>query len=506
MEIFDSRICRRDFLKKTATVSATALLTPTILSLLAESGCAPEIKAGLDESQITAILNKALSRGGDFAEIYTEEVNSLAFTVTEHAFTDATVGISSGIGVRTVDGDRNGYAYINGNDIPKTLEAAATAAYIASGGNAPSIAAPIASKPPAFCPIKIPVQSIPEKRKLELVAETEAAARKFSPHIRQVDITYYDETKRRTIANSRGLRIQNELPLIWMVIEVLAERDGVRHKGRARISAHQGFEFFDKNNLTAATLEAAQEAVTMLDAKPSPSGMMPVVVNCGWGGVLIHEAVGHGLEGDIIYRGTSIYSGKLGKKIASKVVTMIDDSSWPNARGTTEFDDEGTPGRRNILIENGILQGFMHDLISAKMLNLEPSGNGRRQSYRNYPIPRMTNTFLDNGNASHDEIIASTRKGLYVKGLSGGEVDTVSGQFNFIVREAYLIENGKVTSPVAGATLIGRGIDVLTNIDAVGNDLDLGVGNCGKDDQWAPVTSGIPTVRVAHGITVGGAA
>jgi TldD protein len=504
MEIFDNRLCRREFLKKTATVSATALLTPTILSLLADSGCAPVIKAGMDESQIKAILDKALSRGGIFSEIYTEEVSSLAFTMSERAFTDATIGISSGIGVRTVDGDRNGYAYINGNDIPKTLEAAAAAAYIASGGNSPSLAAPINSKSPAFCPVKVPINSIPEKRKLELVTEAEAAARSFSPHIRQVDITYYDETKKRTIANSNGLRIQNELPLIWIIIEVLAERDGVRHKGRSRISAHQGFEFFDNNVLTKAALEAAQEAVTMLDAKPSPSGMMPVVVNRGWGGVLIHEAVGHGLEGDVIYRGTSIYSDKMGKKIASNLVTMVDDSSWPNARGTTEFDDEGTPGRRNVLIENGVLQGFMQDLISARMLKVEPTGNGRRQSFDYYPIPRMTNTFLDNGTSNQDDIVASTPKGLYVKGLSGGEVDTISGQFNFVVREAYLIENGKITLPVAGATLIGRGIDVLTNIDAVANDLDIGVGFCGKDDQWAPVTAGVPTVRVSRGITVGG--
>jgi TldD protein len=252
-------------------------------------------------------------------------------------------------------------------------------------------------------------------------------------------------------------------------------------------------------------VEAAQEAVTMLEAKPSPSGMMPVVIKSGWGGVLIHEAVGHGLEGDVIYRGTSIYADKLDKKVASDLVTMIDDSTWPNARGTTEFDDEGSIGKKNVLIEKGLLRGFMHDLISAKMLNQSPTGNGRRESYRYYPIPRMTNTFLDNGDSKPDDIIAATRKGLYVKALSGGSVDTVSGQFNFVVREAYLIEDGKITIPVSGATLIGKGIDVLTNIDAVGNDLDLGVGICGKG-QWVPVTSGIPTLRVANGITVGGTA
>jgi TldD protein len=243
----------------------------------------------------------------------------------------------------------------------------------------------------------------------------------------------------------------------------------------------------------------------MLEAKPSPSGNMPVVLFPGWGGVLMHEAVGHGLEGDSIYRGTSIFAGKVGQKVASDKVTLIDDSSWPNARGTTDVDDEGTPGNRNILIEKGILKGFMHDLISARLLNAPPTGNGRRESYRYFPIPRMTNTFLANGTGKRDDIISDTKKGLYVKALSGGSVETASGEFNFAVREAYLIENGKITIPVSGAALIGKGIDVLTNIDAVADDLELGVGICGKG-QWVPVTAGLPTARVARGITVGGTA
>ena len=299
------------------------------------------------------------------------------------------------------------------------------------------------------------------------------------------------------------MRIENEIPLIWVVIEVLAEKNDVRHKGRVRMSAHQGFEFFDNNDIVAGAIAAAKEAVTMLDARPAPSGAMPVIMNPGWGGVLIHEAVGHGLEGDFVFKGSSIYSDKLGKKVGSSLVTLVDDSAWPNARGTTGFDDEGTPGRRNVLIENGILKGFMHDLISANKLGVAPTGNGRRESYRYIPMPRMTNTFLANGQANADDIIADTPKGIFVRALSGGSVDTISGQFNFIVREAYTIENGKITYPVSGATLIGKGIDVLLNIDAVANNLELGVGICGKG-QWVPVTSGIPTIRVADGILVGG--
>jgi TldD protein len=323
--------------------------------------------------------------------------------------------------------------------------------------------------------------------------------------VTQVDIEYYDHMKRRVIANSDGVRIENDIPLIMLVINVLAEKNGVRHRGRKRLSAHQGFEFFDQIDVREEARIAAAEAVTMLDAGPSPSGQMPVVLFPGWGGVLMHEAVGHGLEGDSVYRGTSIFAGKVGQKVASEMVTLIDDSSWPNARGTTEFDDEGTPGKRNILIEEGILKGFMHDLISAGLLDASPTGNGRRESYRYFPLPRMTNTFLANGTGKSDDIISDTKKGLFVKALSGGSVDTVTGEFNFSVREAYLIEDGKITAPVAGAALIGKGIDVLTNIDAVADDLELGVGYCGKG-QWVPVTAGQPTARVAKGITVGGTA
>jgi TldD protein len=496
---------RREFLEKMAMLSATAALAPRLLSMLTTASCAPLMQKSLDEEQIGAILMKALGRGGDFSEVYMEAVQSLSFKMSERVFSEATVGFSNGIGVRTVDSVKNGYAYVNGDDYAKCLEAASTAAYIASAGAQGKIGRPSKIEPPHMITVEIPLDTVAENQKMELVQAAEEAARGYSPYVKQVDITYYDQVQKRSIANSHGLRIENELPMIWVVIEVLAEKDGIRHQGRSRISAHQGFEFFNTNGIVEAAKEAARESVDMLSAKSAPSGMMPVVIKSGWGGVLIHEAVGHGLEGDFIYKGTSIYADKLGKKVGSDLVTMVDDSSWPNARGTTEFDDEGSPGRRNVLIENGFLRGFMHDLISAKMLNASPTGNGRRESYRHYPIPRMTNTFLDNGIFNPDDVVASTKKGIYVRALSGGSVDTISGQFNFVVREAYLIEDGKITTPVSGATLIGRGIDVIGNIDAVGNDLSLGVGICGKD-QWVPVTSGLPTLRVARGITVGGSA
>jgi TldD protein len=498
------QIDRRSFLGRALAVSAASLFAPDLLSIF-EARAENILAAPLDDGQLRALLAKALSRGGDFSEAYFESIQSLSLNLSEGVFSEAILGFSEGTGIRTVDGVKNGYAFVNGAAFSGALEAAATAAFIANSPREIAIPALVGQTAPRLVTVKVPLDSISESRKMELMQQAEQVARDYSPHVKQVDITYYDQVQKRLIANSTGLKIENELPLVWVVVEVLAEKDGVRHQGRVRISARQGFEFFDENSIADAAREASREAVDMLAARPAPSGTMPVVMECGWGGVLMHEAVGHGLEGDFIYKGTSIYADKLGKKVASDLVTLVDDSSWPNARGTTEFDDEGTPGRRNVLIEKGVVVGFMHDLISAKQLKMAPSGNGRRESFRHYPIPRMTNTFLDKGASKPADIIADTPSGIYVKSLSGGSVDTISGQFNFIVREAYLIENGKITSPVAGATLIGRGIDVLTNIDAVADDLKLGVGICGKE-QWVPVTSGQPTVRIASGINVGGSA
>ena len=499
-------IDRREFLKKSAALSATVAVAPWLVNLLTNSGCSSFVgKEGMSDTEIKAILANALTRGGDFSEIYIEEVSSLSFKMSESAFSTAIVGLASGTGVRTVEGERNGYAYTNGFDFSRGLEAAGTAAYIASADRSTEVADPVLLDAPGTVKIEIPIESISEQQKMDLVELAEKAARSFSPHVKQVDITYYDQLKRRKIINSEGYVIENSIPLIWVVIEVLAVNGDVRHRGRCRISAHQGFEFFSQNDISSAAETAALEAVTMLEAKPAPSGIMPVVMHHGWGGVLIHEAVGHGLEGDLVSKGQSIYSEMLGKVVGSPLVTLIDDSSWPNARGTTGFDDEGTLGQRNILIEKGVLRGFMNDLISARKLGIKPTGNGRRESFRYYPIPRMTNTFLDNGNANPEDIVADTKQGIYIKALSGGSVDTISGQFNFAVREAYLIENGQITAPLSGATLIGKGIDVLANIDAVGNDLQLGVGICGKG-QCVPVTAGVPTIRVAKGITVGGTA
>jgi TldD protein len=274
--------------------------------------------------------------------------------------------------------------------------------------------------------------------------------------------------------------------------------------GRERLSHHSGFEMFEKVSPEQVARNCARESIIMLEAKDAPAGKMDAVMQNGWGGVLVHEAVGHPLEADNIAKKIGIFTGKMGKKVASDVFTMVDDGSLPNFRGTTNFDDEGTQMKRNVLIRDGMLEKFLTDILSAKQLNMERTGNGRRESFRFIPIPRMTNTFIEKGKSRPEDILASTKSGIYVQSLSGGSVNPITGVFNFTCREAYLVENGKKTNPVKGATLIGSSLDIISNIDAVGDDLDFGPGICGKG-QSAEVSAGQPTVRL-RGINVGGTA
>jgi TldD protein len=324
----------------------------------------------------------------------------------------------------------------------------------------------------------------------------------YDPRIKMASVDYYDEVRGRVIANSEGLYLSDELPLIFLVVQALAAGNNTSHMGRERISRHAGLEMFDELKPEDAGRACARESIVMLDAKDAPAGKMDVVMQNGWGGVLVHEAVGHPLEGDNIARETGVFVGKLGKRVASPKFTMVDDGTLPCFRGTTDFDDEGTPMKRNVLIQDGKLVKFMTDILSAKQLKAERTGNGRRESFRYLPIVRMTNTFIDRGKDAPEDILASTKSGIYVQALSGGSVDDVSGVFNFTCREAYLIENGRKTTPIKGATLIGSCLDIIRNIDAVGNDLDFGPGVCGKG-QAAEVNAGQPTVRI-RGINVGG--
>jgi TldD protein len=315
-------------------------------------------------------------------------------------------------------------------------------------------------------------------------------------------IDYSDEVRGRTIANSEGLLLEDELPLIFFIVQTLGVGNGTSHMSRERLSRHAGLEIFDEVRPEDVARTAAREAVAMLDAKDAPAGKMDVVMENGWGGVLVHEAVGHPLEADNISRKTGVFVDKLGQKVASDVFTMVDDGSLPNHRGTTNFDDEGTPMKRNVLIQDGVLLKYMTDILSAKQIKMERTGNGRRESFRYIPIPRMTNTFIERGRDNPADILASTKSGIYVQSLSGGSVNPTTGVFNFTCREAYLIEDGKKTEPIKGATLIGNCLDVIQGIDAVGDNLAFGPGICGKG-QAAEVDAGQPTVRI-RGINVGG--
>jgi len=459
-------------------------------------------KLNLADEVLKKALAVALKRGGDFADVYMENRISRTIILEEGKFKSAVFGLIRGAGVRVIDGDKTGYAYTDELSEEKILRAAEVASLIATSGKKTVPVGLKEEKRPSYVKVKIPLQEVADDKRMDIMKRAHEAALSYDPRIKMASINYYDEIRDRIIATSEGVLLRSSLPLIFFIVQTLAVGNNTSHLGRERLSRHAGLEMFEELPPEKAAREAARESVAMLEAKEAPAGKMDVVIQNGWGGVLVHEAVGHPLEADNIAKQTGAFVGKLGKKVAADIFTMVDDGSLPNFRGTTDFDDEGTQMKRNVLIENGVLVKFMTDILSAKQLKMERTGNGRRESFRYYPIPRMTNTFIERGKDKAEDIIASTKNGLYVQSLSGGSVDPTTGVFNFTCREAYLIENGRKTTPVKGATLIGSCLDIITKIDAVADDLDFGPGICGKG-QSAEVTAGQPTVRI-RGITVGG--
>lgn len=490
---------RRKFLRLGLQGSLALAASPALVkALLAGEG--PKLQVP-DEILKKAIAT-ALKRGGDFADVFVENRITRSLLLEEGKFKSAVFGLTRGAGVRVIDGDKTGYAYSDELTEEKILRAAEVASYIATSGRKIQPAGLREQKRPSFITVKIPLQEVVDARRMEIMKRAHEAALSYDPRIKMASVDYYDEIRDRLIANSEGVLLRSSLPLIFFIIQTLAVGNNTSHLGRERLSRHSGIEMFEELPPEKAAREAAREAVAMLEAREAPAGKMDVVIQNGWGGVLVHEAVGHPLEADNISRQTGAFVGKLGQKVAADIFTMVDDGSLPNFRGTTDFDDEGTQMKRNVLIENGVLVKYLTDILSARQLKMERTGNGRRESFRYYPIPRMTNTFIEKGKDKPEDIVASTRNGLYVQSLSGGSVNPTTGVFNFTCREAYLIENGQKTVPVRGATLIGNCLDIITRIDAVGNDLDFGPGICGKG-QSAEVTAGQPTVRI-RGITVGG--
>lgn len=499
-----SDIPRRKFLEMSLKGGLVIAATPALLTQLVSCSGGQSASAGFDfdREMLAKVIRKALEKGGDFADVYLENRISRQIVMEESSFKSGLYGISRGAGVRVISGNKTGYAYTDEITEEKLLRAAEVASYVARNGNVITPVNIAETTRPSFVTVSQPLGEIADEKRIEIIKRADQAAKDYDPRIKMAMIDYNDEVRSRILVNSEGVYLKDELPMLFFIVQAMSDDGNARHMARERLSLHSGFEMFETVTPETVARNAAREAIAMLSAQDAPAGIMDVVMQNGWGGVLVHEAVGHPLEADNIAKGVGAFTGKMGQKVASDCFTMVDDGTLPNFRGTINFDDEGTAAQRNVLIEKGVLKGFMTDVLSAKQLSMARTGNGRRESFRYIPIPRMTNTFIEKGTDDPAAILASTKKGIYVQSLSGGSVNPVTGVFNFTCREAYMIENGKKTNPIKGATLIGSCLDVITNIDAVGNDLDFGPGICGKG-QSAEVTAGQPTVRI-RGINVGG--
>lgn len=458
----------------------------------------------LDQRLVRKVWDKALAHGGAFSEIFIEDTERLSFSVKDGKVCELSRGRLQGVGVRVVEADNYGYAWLDGFDEKRLLKAAQTAAEIASSPR--SHGQPVrATGLPDLYPVTRPLGQLELTAKTKMAEEVDAALRGLDARVRQVQVFYAESLRSIRVLTSDGIDVRDDQPLVRLVAQVAAAKKGKRARGFRAYGGRVGADFFTESPPVPFFLPSAEMALTNLEARPVKGGPMPVVLGPGWGGVLLHEAVGHGLEGDFNFKKSSLFSGRIGEKVASELVTVIDDATIPHHRGTLNVDDEGTLGARSVLIEDGVLRGYMVDRISARQLGLKLTGNGRRQSYRYPPIPRMTNTFMKGGHSEPEEIIRSTTHGLFAKVFGGGQVDISNGNFVFEVMEGYRIENGKLTHPVESAILIGNGPEALGRVDMVGSDfsLDTGVGTCGKNGQQVPVGVGEPTLRISE-MTVGG--
>ena len=449
------------------------------------------------------VLELALSKGGDLGEIFFEDRVSARISFEDGKVDRVSSGTDVGAGLRLLIGDRTLYAYSNNVSREGLLALAKT---VSGGVSAEKRAYNFEFKPEHHAmPVKVPPAEVPTARKVAMLAAADKIVRAHDPRIVQVTAMYADSLRRIVIANSEGRFVEDIQPQVLFFVSAIASDRGVIQTGRKPIGGAMGFEFFDAEDPEAAAMTAARQAILMLDAAPAPTGRMPVVIASEAGGTMVHEAVGHGLEADHIDKKISKYCGRLGEMIAAPEVSVVDDGTLPSKRGSFNVDDEGTPARRTVLVDKGRLVAFMNDIRTCRKMKLEPSGNGRRQSYAHKPVCRMRNTMIESGSADPAEILASTPRGLYVKVMGGGQVNTLNGDFVFDVSEGYLIENGKAEKAVRGATLIGNGPDVLMNIDAVGSDLGFSIGTCGKEGQWVPISDAQPTIRIKE-LTIGGTA
>ncbi len=464
---------------------------------------------GVDEPALQETLGAIMGRDVDDADLYFEHVESEGLSLEEGIVKKASRSVHQGVGVRAVAGDRTGYAHSDEIDGARLLEAAQAARAIArQGGSQRSVAIAGSGKTHDLYPVTDHAVDEPLEAKLGLLERIDRAARAVDPRIQQVMASFASERKTVAIVTADGRVVVDERPLTRLNVTCIAVDGKNRQVGSAGGGGRNAFSFFlEADRWQEYVEEAARRAVLNLSAVDSPAGEMDVVLGPGWPGILLHEAIGHGLEGDFNRKGTSAFSGMVGRQVASPLVTVVDDGTIASRRGSLNVDDEGTPTQRTVLIEDGILKGYLQDRTNARLMGVAPTGNGRRESYAHVPMPRMTNTFMLAGEQDPADIIRGVKRGIYAVAFGGGQVDITSGKFTFTGSEAYLIEDGQVTKPIKGATFIGNGPEVLKQVTAVGNDLQLdrGVGTCGKEGQSVPVGVGLPTIRI-NGLTVGGVA
>ncbi|NQY87081.1 MAG: metalloprotease TldD [Colwellia sp.] len=469
----------------------------------------------IDDAILSKILKSMMGRQVDFADLYFQSSQHESWMLEDGIVKEGSYNMERGVGVRAISGEKTGFAY--SDDIsPLALQQAADAAKgIADSGKGAQVQAFKRQSPIKIYQAIEPLGSLTQEQKIDLLHQVEAHARQVDSRVSQVIVSLSGVYEKILVAASDGTYATDIRPLVRLNCSVLVEENGKRERASAGGGARTDYSYFFESENNAAgqgqaryltyAEEAVRQALVNLVAVDAPAGTFPVVLGAGWPGVLLHEAVGHGLEGDFNRKGSSAFSGKVGQQVTSTLCTIVDDGTMENRRGSVSIDDEGTPGQYNVLIEKGILKGYMQDKHNAKLMGVKPTGNGRRESYAHLPMPRMTNTYMLAGESSPEDIIKSVKKGIYAPNFAGGQVDITSGKFVFTSSEAYLIENGEITTPIKGATLIGSGPEAMRKVSMVGNDLklDAGVGVCGKDGQSVPVGVGQPTLKIDE-ITIGG--
>ena len=464
--------------------------------------------AGLEERHLNQALGSINLRDVDAADLYFQISRQESWTVEDGILKEGSFNLDQGVGVRAVSGDKTGFAYSDELMLPALEQAANAARAISRQGQSKAVQVASEKAGRRLYPAIDPTVSITDEQKKKIVNDIDRETRQLDKRIEQVIVSLSSSQDMVLIATADGTLAADVRPLVRLNVSVIIEDNGRREHGYSGGGARSDLRYFlESDRPLEYAQEAVRQAVVQLDASPAPAGTMPVVLGAGWPGILLHEAVGHGLEGDFNRKGTSAFTGRVGEKVATSICTIVDDGTLENRRGSLAIDDEGTPGQYNVLIENGVLRGYMQDKLNARLMGVAPTGNGRRESFAHIPMPRMTNTYMLPGRHDPGEIIESVERGLYAPNFGGGQVDITSGKFVFSANEAYLIEKGKLTRPVKGAMLIGDGPEVLGHISMVGNDLELdrGVGTCGKDGQSVPVGVGQPTLRIDE-LTVGGTA